>query len=83
MADTPKLPQDQSPAVEAREPNEGEGNKSADRAYRQHVEDFMDANDVERLAREAERDVERDPSLRDAEAEGKRHIAEEDPEVRR
>lgn len=62
--------------------NEGEGNKTADRAYREHLGEFMDQNDVERLAREAAQDVERDPGLAEAEAEGKRHIAEEDPTLR-
>ena len=56
--------------------NEGEGNRTADRSYREGVEKFSRENDVEKLARSAEVDM-------DAEAEGKRHIAEEDPELRR
>ncbi|MEX2631673.1 MAG: hypothetical protein WD341_17195 [Tistlia sp.] len=37
--------------------NEGEGNKSADRAYRKDTEDFIDSNDVEGKARDAAKDV--------------------------
>ena len=56
--------------------NEGEGSRTADRKYREGVEKFSRENDVEKLAREADVDM-------DAEQEGKRHIAEEDPELRR
>ncbi len=59
--------------------NEGEGSKTADREYREHVKTFLENEDPEHLAREAEHDIERDKaSYRRAEEEGKRHIAEED-----
>ncbi|HZS39276.1 MAG TPA: hypothetical protein VFF06_20735 [Polyangia bacterium] len=60
---------------------EGEGSYSADRKYREDVKKFTDENDVDKLARDARRDVEADePTYRKAEEEGKRRIAEEDPE---
>ncbi len=58
---------------------EGEGSYSADRKYREGVERFTKEEDVEKLGKEAERDVERDKEgYRKAEEEGKRRIAEED-----
>ena len=61
--------------------NEGEGSKTADRNYREGVKTFLENEDPEKLARDAERDVESDEaSYRKAEQEGKRRIAEEDPE---
>jgi hypothetical protein len=63
-------PEDQS--VE----NEGEGSKSADRQYRKDVDDFLQENDPSKLARQAQREVERDPkSYEEAEREGKRRSA--------
>lgn len=60
---------------------EGEGSQSADREYRRDVKEFIEHEDVEKLGREARRDVEKDePSYRKAEEEGKRRIAEEDAE---
>jgi hypothetical protein len=62
--------------------NEGEGNKSADRQYREHVREFEEQHDVESLGRSARQDIERDPEgYRAAEEEGKSRMAEEDPEV--
>lgn len=62
--------------------NEGEGNKSADRAYREGAEEFVETHDVERLAEQARRDIERDPATyEEARRESLEHIAEEDPEV--
>ena len=59
---------------------EGEGSYSADRKYREEVERFKKEADVEKLGKQAERDVERDKeSFRKAEEEGKRRIAEDDP----
>ncbi len=56
--------------------NEGEGSKSADRQYRKDVDDFLQENDPSKLAKEAQRDVERDPkSYEEAEREGKRRSA--------
>jgi hypothetical protein len=64
------------------QPNEGEGNKTADRRYRKHVREFEEQHDVEALGRSAEREIERDPdAYRAAEKEGKRHMAEEDREL--
>ncbi|HEX2572674.1 MAG TPA: hypothetical protein VH877_24205 [Polyangia bacterium] len=64
--------------------NEGEGNRTADRAYREGLRRFAEEHDPEALAREAQRDVEADEEgYREAEAAGKAHIAEEDPEVRK
>ncbi len=61
--------------------NEGEGSKTADRRYREGVEKFVEREDTEKLAREAERDVEHDAErYKRAEEEGKRRIAEDDPE---
>lgn len=61
--------------------NEGEGSRSADRQYREGVQRFLQENDPERLARQAERDVARDPeSYRRAEEEGRSRSAGEDPQ---
>jgi hypothetical protein len=66
--------------------NEGEGNHTAAREYNQAQQRFIRLGQVDRRAHEAERDM-RDRDIRreleHAEAIGKRHIAEEDPEVRR
>ncbi len=62
--------------VEHDEANEGEGSKSADRAYRRDVDEFLAENDPSKLARNAERDLERDPGTYEAaEQEGKRRSA--------
>lgn len=64
--------------------NEGEGNRTADRAYREGLRRFAEEHDPEALARQAQCEVEADEeSYREAEAAGKAHIAEEDPEVRK
>jgi hypothetical protein len=56
--------------------NEGEGAKSADRAYRRDVDEFLRENDPSELARNAASEVEREPEVyRDAEQEGKRRSA--------
>lgn len=56
--------------------NEGEGNKSADRAYRRDVDEFLRENDPAKLGREAQSDIERDPgTYENAEQEGKRRSA--------
>ncbi|MGZ3407924.1 MAG: hypothetical protein ACXVAN_15845 [Polyangia bacterium] len=60
--------------------NEGEGSKSADRAYRHDVDEFLKENDPAELARNAAADIERDPgSYEEAEQEGKRRSAGENP----
>ncbi|HEX8950558.1 MAG TPA: hypothetical protein VF945_01875 [Polyangia bacterium] len=59
-----------------RDENEGEGSKSADRAYRRDVDEFLEENDPSQLARNAAADIERDPgSYEAAEREGKRRSA--------
>jgi hypothetical protein len=64
--------------------NEGEGNRTADRAYREGLRRFAEEHDPEELARKAQREIEADEeSYREAEAAGKARIAEEDPEVRK
>ena len=56
--------------------NEGEGSKSADRAYRRDVDEFLEENDPSKLARNAAADIERDPAgYEAAEREGKRRSA--------
>ncbi|HEY2747046.1 MAG TPA: hypothetical protein VGL86_20630 [Polyangia bacterium] len=62
--------------VEHDDQNEGEGSKSADRQYRKDVDDFLQENDPSKLARQAQRDLERDPeSYEAAEREGKKRSA--------
>ena len=64
--------------------NEGEGNKTADKNYREHIREFEEQHDVESLGRSARQDIEREPEgYRAAENEGKKHAAEEDPELYR
>lgn len=67
-----------------RQPNEGEGNRTAARAYNSATENFAKSGKVEQKAKEARRAVE-GPERKDlerAEAEGRRHSAGEDPEIR-
>jgi hypothetical protein len=65
--------------------NEGEGNRTAARNFNEKQQRFTKSGKVEEKAREAEKAVESDEAkeLERAETEGKRHIAEEDPEVER
>ena len=65
--------------------NEGEGNRTAARRYNSDQKRFVRSGKVEEKAKEAERAVEgkEGQSLRDAELVGKRHAAEEDPEIKR
>jgi hypothetical protein len=65
--------------------NEGEGNRTAAREYNQAQRDFARSGKVKesaKAARKAVEGVEAD-ELRDAELVGKRHVADEDPEVKR
>jgi hypothetical protein len=66
--------------------NEGEGNRTAARDYNQRQQRFIKTGKVDQKAHEAERDL-RDRDIRceleHAEAIGQRHIAEEDPQVKR
>ena len=66
-------------------PNEGEGNRSAARAYNKGVHDFEKTGQVDRKAREAADSLSgpEGAALRQAEAEGKRHSHGEDPELNR
>jgi hypothetical protein len=63
--------------------NQGEGNRTAAREYNKAQQDFARSAKVEDKAREARKAVEgaEADELRDAELVGKRHVAEEDPEV--
>lgn len=65
--------------------NEGEGNRTAAREYNKAQQEFVRSGAVEKKAHEAEEAVEgkEGKTLERAEAEGKRHIAEEDPQVKR
>jgi hypothetical protein len=53
--------------------NEGEGNRSADRKYRENVKHHVESGAPDAAAKEAERALESDEGdeLREAEAEGK------------
>lgn len=60
----------------------GEGNYEASRHYREGVERSLREKDIERLAEEAKEALETEgDELRAAEEEGRRHIAEEDPNL--
>jgi hypothetical protein len=65
--------------------NEGEGNRTAARQFNQAQQGFARSGKVEQKAKEAERAVEgkEGEALREAELVGKRHAAEEDPQVKR
>jgi hypothetical protein len=66
--------------------NEGEGNRTTAREYNEAQQRFVKSGQVGEKAREAERDLDKDSIRRElehAEAVGKRHSADEDPEIRR
>ncbi len=65
--------------------NEGEGNRTAARAYNKGVEAFEKTGQVEQKAREAADalDGPEAEELRKAEAEGKRHSHGEDPALKK
>jgi hypothetical protein len=64
--------------------NEGEGNKTAARAYNEAQQRFVRSGKVEKKAREAEDALARDKrELERAEAVGKSHGAGEDPAITR
>lgn len=81
-APLPGQAQIQEAAMTAKQRNEGEGNKSADRNYRERTEDFIEKNDVEQKAKEAAKDI-RSPNqpLSAAEKIGRERAAELDPQV--
>ncbi len=64
--------------------NEGEGNRTAARQYNKEQEKFARSGKVEEKARDAAKAVDgsEGDALREAELVGKRHAAEEDPEVK-
>ena len=70
---------------DTRQPNEGEGNRSAARSYNAETERFAKSGKVEEKAKEARRAVEgsEGKDLQRAEDEGRRHSAGEDPALRR
>jgi len=66
--------------------NEGEGNRTAAREYNQSQQRFVRSGQVDNKARKAERDIRSDDIRRElehAETIGRRHAADEDPEVTR
>jgi hypothetical protein len=65
--------------------NEGEGNRTAAREYNKAQHDFADSGKVEEKAGAARKAIDgaEGRELRDAELVGKRHAAQEDPEVKR
>lgn len=66
--------------------NEGEGNRTAAREYNQAQQRFVKSGRVNQKAKAAERDLDDRDIRRDlehTEAIGKRHVAEEDPQVKR
>lgn len=64
------------------EKNQGEGNKSADRHYREKTQDFVEKTDVEQKAKEAAKKVKSpDQPLSAAEKAGRERAAEFDPRV--
>lgn len=65
--------------------NEGEGNRTAARAYNKAQQEFVRSDKVDEKARAAREAIEgkEGKSLREAELVGKRHAAEDDPEIKR
>jgi hypothetical protein len=62
----------------------GEGNYQATRDYNERTKRFMQSGRVEQAARDAEPDTEAEAQqMAAAEAEGKRHLKEEDPALLR
>ncbi|HTE55363.1 MAG TPA: hypothetical protein VK698_31130 [Kofleriaceae bacterium] len=63
--------------------NQGEGNRDAARRYNQEVEKHAHSGLSDQAAEKAREDVDGPggEALRQAERDGKKHIAEEDPEV--
>ncbi len=65
--------------------NEGEGNRTAARAFNEAEQRFVRSGKVEEKAKEAEKAYEgkEGDALREAELVGKRHAKGEDPEIKR
>lgn len=67
--------------AERRKKNQGEGDREADRHYRERTKDFIESGRVDEAA---ERAREQDPEEgREAEEQGRRRAKEVDPEVHR
>lgn len=78
------MPEDRKDGQSNEQP--GEGNREADRQYRESTKRFIDKGGVEPAAKDARRaveDAEQRQGLDEAERIGKSHIAEEDPQVKR
>jgi len=66
--------------------NEGDGDRTTAREYNEAQRQFIRSGQVDRKAREAEKDLKDEDIRRElehAETVGKRHVAKEDPEVKR
>lgn len=65
--------------------NQGEGDRESARRYNKNVEKFANSGEVDQAAERAKTDVDgpEGEKLRQAEQEGKKRAAEEDPELRR
>lgn len=63
--------------------NEGEGSKTAAKQYNDAASKWANSGEVEESARKAAEALQgtESESLREAEEEGKKHAAEEDPEL--
>ena len=77
--------QDKPKSQNSESRNEGEGNRTAARAYNKAQQEFVKSGKVDEKARAAERALSGDekPELRRAEVIGKSHNHGEDPAVRR
>jgi hypothetical protein len=70
----------------AEQKNEGEGNRTAARAYDRDQKQFVESGKVEKAAREAEqslKDPEQARQMKEAERVGKSHSHGEDPALKR
>lgn len=68
----------------SKQENEGEGSRTAARAYNKDVKETVDSGKVEEKAREAKPESEQEKKeLREAERAGKARAKEEDPAVKR
>ena len=65
--------------------NEGEGSRTAAKEYNERTKQFVEKGEVEAKAKEASAALDRaeGEDLREAEAKGRAHAHEEDPQVRR
>jgi hypothetical protein len=71
---------EQQPAAGQPEGNQGEGNREADRHYREKTRDFVESGRVDEAARRARPESSQEAEeLRRAEDEGRGRAKEEDP----